>query len=380
MTAHGAILYWHTQLATLGQCSGADLIASLVPDDANLEVLVVSGQGFQSTVPQPPYAGCTPSPVQIAGVDADGDGLTDLAVLDTSCGNWIARQSADCTFTSHPWKELLPDLPAMPWFVVRPQSGGEIRSALAAGWSFSVAALALPDGGAWRSAGEISFASGDVGQTFVSTGVQFMADPQTGTDTLLLQRGNYFTMIAIGAAGDSLGPSTDYQQAAIEPPYVKPFLAFDQLLVMSTAACGQLGLGFGIFAPKAGIAPHRLQAITFSPDGYRAKELVKSDGYSLAWRRSVEGVDHVAVTAVDGSRSTVSLYTLDGCEALAPLASADLPPQSVSSPTRARLNNGLVFLTQESGNLPVTFTYDGTKATVCATSASGMTCSNLERL
>jgi hypothetical protein len=376
MTGSGTILYWHTELVALGQCGGADLVAALTPSGMKLELLRYSPPAIRVEGISFPSPTCTPSPVQMAAVDIDGDGVMDLAVSDSGdCGNWYALLDASCQFTAHAWSDSFPPIGAMPWmsswkdpsiprerFLLASYGGITVMERSAAGvpWQLLGPSPALSDV--------------NVGQTEVSDIGVFLTDPLSGKDAVLFQEGGsgaLVTMATLAPTGTTLDPPTSFPQQNVQD--LQPFEAIDQLKVLTDPVCGQYGLGFGIFSSEDGTIPHRLQLVSPIATGYQTAELDKRNGRALAVTEDAGGVELVALLTDDdvGSGRTLSLNSITGCVTFGMQASTQFPLPDDVGPIR---NDGLVFVQRMSGSVPDLISYNGSRAAVCTSSASSVTC------
>jgi hypothetical protein len=375
MTGSGTILYWHTELLALGQCGGADLVAALTPSDMKLELLRYSPPAIHVEAMLPPTATCTPSPVQMAAVDVDGDGLMDVAVSDSGdCGNWYALQDASCGFTPHSWTDSFPPSGAMPWMSSWKDISGPRERILLASYG-GITVMERSAAGAWELLGPSPPLSDlHVGQTEVSDIGVFLTDPLSGKDAVLFQEGGsgaLVTMATSASTGTMLDPPSSFPQQNVQD--LRPFEAIDQLKILTDPVCGQYGLGFGIFSSEDGTIPHRLQLVSPIATGYQTAELDKRNGRALAVTEDAGGVELVALLTDDdgGSGRTLSLNSITGCATFGMEASTQFPLPDDVGPIR---NDGLVFVQRMSGSVPDLISYNGSRAAVCTSSASSVTC------
>jgi hypothetical protein len=379
MTGSGTVLYWHTELVTLGQCGGADLVAALTPSDMRLELLRYSPPALRVEAMLPPTATCTPSPVQMTAVDVDGDGLMDVVVSDSGdCGNWYALQDASCQFTPHPWTDAFPPSGPMPWMSSWKDPSGPRQRILLASYGGITVMESAAAGSPWQLLGPSpSLSDVNVGQTEVSDIGDFLADPSSGKDAVLFQEGGsgaLVTMATSASTGTMLDPPTSFPQQNVQD--LRPFEAIDQLRILTDPVCGQYGLGFGIFSPEDGTIPHRLELVNFVAAGYQTVDLDERNGRALAVTQGSGGVELVALLTdgdVGGGR-TLSLNSLSGCATFEVQASTKFPLPDDVGPIR---NDGLVFVPSMSGDVPDLITYNGSNAAICTANASNLTCTIL---
>lgn len=376
MTGSGTILYWHTELVALGQCGGADLVAALTPSGMKLELLRYARPAIRVEGISSPTPTCTPSPVQMAAVDIDGDGLMDLAVSDGGdCGSWYALQDASCQFTSHAWSDSLPPVGPMPWMSSWKDPSVSRQRILLASYGGITVMERSATGVPWQLLGPSPALSDEkVGQTEVSDIGIFLTDPLSGKDAVLFQEGGAGALVTMAnsvSTETTLDPPTPFPQENVQD--LHPFAAIDQLKILTDSACGQYGLGFGTFSPEDGAIPHRLQLVSPIATGYQTAELDKRNGRALAVAEDANGAELVALLTDDdgGSGRTLSLNSITGCATFGMEASTRFPLPDDVGPIR---NDGLVFVQRISGSVPDLISYNGSRAAVCTSSASSVTC------
>jgi hypothetical protein len=378
MMGSATLLYWHTDLSSLGSCGGDALLVALTPHANKVELLRKTSRGDISVEPLvPASSSCTPSPVQMAVTDVDGDGLDDVVVMDSGdCGNWYALQGDACRFSAHSWSEAFPPIAAMPWMAAWSDPSSGRRRLLAASYG-NVGIMEHAAGDSrWHALAPPPIVNDDViGQTDASDVAVFMQDPIAANDAILFQEGNgAAALVAIveqpTTMATTLASSVPFGQERLQ--YLQPFQDLDQLKIVTDPTCGQFGLGFGAFAPSVGTVPRRLQLIRFDQTGYSTAELRKDDGRSLAVTTGEDGAPLVAIVAADATSSArvLSMCSVNACSTLTCATATDFPLDPAEDPSS---NDALIFIEADSGGVDL-ISYDGSVATICSGNTAATSC------
>lgn len=371
-TSAGAILYWHSELLSLGQCEGTDLVVALTPGAQQVQLLRYSSPtAIASETLGPPGDSCVPAPVQMAAVDVDGDGTLDVVISDSSCGSWYALQGPDCSMHSHAWADAFPPADPMPWMAA---GGSPPRLLTASDGSLAVfeRPAAMSSWQAIPSQGPAAFSL--IGQTTVSDVAFFLQDPSSQATAVVFQQGEGASLFAIDqlpGAMTTLASPLRLDQQRLQ--YLRPFWALDQLRLIPDVNCGQQALAVGIFQSDDGTVPHRLQWVQFAADGFSTIEISQDDARGFAMHVDELGTVRVALVAKGpASDLTVRFGRLDKCSTLTVEASGTRRTRTAGATSE---NDGMVFV-GPSGAQAV-MSYDGTSATTCTNDAGTVTCASV---
>jgi hypothetical protein len=362
VTGSGVVLYWHSQLVTLGACGQSKLMGALTPDAQRVEIVSYDSVAnkLTSSVLSPP-SGCEPFPVQIAPVDLDGDGILDLVISDSGCGTWYATIGQTCDIGTHLSGTLLPPTEAAPWMGTL--GAGAINGFWMGNYT-QVSVFARPNVQApWVVASNVMPLMTTIGQSEVSSIATWIEDPSSGHDALFFQEGGSAVLLDVeeNASDISLAAPKPMAQGSLET--IRPFWALDQLTFVIDPICGQYAVGLGMFSQSDGMIPHTLQIVGFSGTGYVASQLDASDARVLAADVGTDGKEYVATISDDGAgTATLKVATIANCSMIGGQVST-----SVSVPTGTTVSpNGMAFISNDGlRSMPDIVLYDGSRAVIC---------------
>ena len=288
---------------------GSVLLASFVLGLSSLEILRLhpSGSCDATIVAGPATDSCQRTPVAIDAVDINGDGTSEVVVLD-SCGAWIVLPDGRGGYTSVDALQYFPaglpgnyatslSSPAGQLWMVTGNSRSACPSELGASADASVGAECVgPPEGEWVGTDAFS---------------PFIVSPVNGaSDGLIFQGyGSLFRYAftseqdaSRGTGGPRLSLVDTLSLTAPQPPYVRPFAAFDHLQRMAVAGCSDSFLGVGMFDPSVGGIARHLQWIVPSLAGqYQQSEL--STDFSVTTVGTVTTSDGGALIGMIGDAS-----------------------------------------------------------------------------
>ena len=338
----------------------------------NVEVLSETPEGSfaSSIIPSPTSIGdrgCR-IPIALAPVAAVAGLATQMIVMDTCGGNWVAAvdglvegSSTSATFS--------PDIAA--WDLIehfRSSSGNDVL--IASGSSAIMSLSRRPgqvgwNGPHWTPTRDFSFHGARVSRAAVLL-------PDAPEPVVAFQgRARFFvTELEQFLQTPTEVKFSQLQPIAINKPYLTPFVAFDHLTMLPSRDCGNKGLGVGLFGQEAGILPRNLQLISLGTSAYDTIDL-KTSFDVVTFAIVASGAAKNFIVGVLGKKNDSQLffaaYQLSDCQEwrqveVSPAIEWRTPPEAhLFKNGRLSKTDGLRLLAT-GGNLPGEarfFFYDG---------------------
>lgn len=224
-------------------------------------------------VPPESSTPCKRFPVALAAGDVDGDGISDVGVMDASCGNWIAFGGQDGTFSAVHWGAALPMVPPQPYLYVEDwdRNGLDDEVVLVGSRSFGLIGWADNE----RVQTEVVIPEPRLNHMLTTRLAIPVHDARgLGAAGAVIQRNGVLTYLLFDAAARwSLIEAEDWVQKPGEG-YLAPFVGYDHFTPLEFPECDIFAIGIGLFPSEAGAVPRRVQLLKKSagPE-YEAMEL-----------------------------------------------------------------------------------------------------------
>jgi hypothetical protein len=318
--------------------------------------------------PVPTPEGCTyATPLELAPVDVDQDGVGDLVVHDFCASSIVWQAESAGTSAATDSSSWLPGDGPYEYLETMQRTDAAVEMAVGSTRGFSFIRSGAP-GVPWQNQGQFGVPK-DLGPT-PTRGVV----PVTGSDFWLVAGQN--TLYTVGWSGEK-PQIRDYLQSTPTPPNLVPFDYFDDLTPIGTGSCGTFAVAIGRFVVRTSGPPPWLEPaglpsdfVTISLDPASTVAVVTDVEPNLqAQALGVVAWDSgrwlVGVLGFDGGSPVFSAYILAPCEppVLLGRINATIPSRSPPAPG---LGEPLPFPTariplaglRDSGSA-VFLTYDG---------------------
>ena len=365
-TAHGALLYWSTWLVAGGTNERGEFVVAQLSDLGKVELLNYDGTTVSKSTILPQSATCDSGPVALASFDADADGLTDVAVLDSGdCGNWMLHGVSNGPPVPVSWSSLgLPDVLPQPTLDSIPDSGIPGVSGMLMSCGPQSLTILAQVGGSWAATDDQVLPDGmTLGPLAVSKAAVWMGYPGPDLNPYVFyqQEGASKRIPLLGGAGSGLSWGTGNNYPQLEVEYLVPFDGLDQLLVVP--GCPNVAVAVGYFGFPAGNPPRRLQLVEFGSDGWRSHEIDSTvDILAMAIIQSQYGPLLSVLGAKDGQPLAL-VASFDACDSLTWRASISLPGDfgKIADPNstfRRKATNSILPMAAK-GDIARFLTYDG---------------------
>jgi hypothetical protein len=255
VTFGGALLPSRARVAAL---DGSSDFAASLPEQARV-VAVVGNVLERLLLP----AECS-SPLAVETGDVNGDALTDILVLDASCGGWLALASSDGAWQIERWERFLPVIPAA-HYLLFDDLDGDGDTDLAAASPTSISGFTRNDQQGWEPF-DFSLPYPNVNQ-LLARNIGLVVNFQ-GETVLALQQPAQLTLVR---------PSRPNASVSVLPQrrleLLKAYEGYDQLSPLPPIeGCSTFALGAGFFAASLR-APKPLVRLRFTPDGFEANRI-----------------------------------------------------------------------------------------------------------
>jgi hypothetical protein len=267
--------------------------------------------------PGPAPEGCTyATPLELAPVDVDQDGVSDLVVHDFCASSIVWQAQSEGTSAATDSSSWLPGDGPYEYLETMQRTDKAVEMAVGSTRGFSFIRSGTP-ASPWQDVGQFGV-SKPLGRT-PTRGVV----PVTGADLWIVAGLN--TLYTVGWLGEQ-PQIQDYLQSAPTPPNVIPFDYFDDLTSIGTGSCGTFAVAIGRFVRPGGGPPPWLEPadlpsdfVTISLDPASTAAVVSDvepnfQAQALGVVAWASGRWIVGVLGFDGGIPAFSAYILTPCE------------------------------------------------------------------
>lgn len=305
----GPLLYQNYDIRPIGSTGS---FSSVVIGFSTVEVLGLLEQSAPARAVEAPPAmpPCDRMPVAVVPGDYDGDGQLDLWTLEACGGNWIALGSDYSV--SMPAEEVLPPDPGpQPYADYFDTSDGAV---VVAGTSLGAHFLRRK-GSVWSAPSWLAF-PGPVSVMVAKPWVLLAPGEASSTDLQFIVQGDEaLHVVTVSDAGPFIERTLTQ---TIEPPYLRPFAAFEHLTTLNASVCAGTALGIGLFSTYASNQPRRLQIIHPSGETFTVTEpAVGLDEvatiFPLAYGGEASPIELLGLLGRRGTQHRFVLATLTNC-------------------------------------------------------------------
>jgi hypothetical protein len=327
----GTSIYLRNSLSLLpAQAPGAEtvMVASVLGLTTVEQLSVGPSGAVQATPVDAPGSASSVGhiPISLRVVDVNGDATSDVLVMDTAMGNWVALGQPAGAWRSVPAVDLLGQLPAFESFAVFDvPAARQAFAGLVPGLELTLGSKGKTDG-QWGTAfdrplPDFSALVPVVGPFLIAGSLDMQAD---GVTMLLQGRTRLFAISApaLLRADGAISDFSTLKARAVQAPYVVPFDAFDHFAPLTVNGCPAAALGIGVFSQAGGQIPRQLQVLSLTAVDFDVRE--QATPFDVVTFDVVPSIDRsfavVGVIGRSGGQHLFAVYRTTGCGSLEEVA------------------------------------------------------------